>query len=136
MHRDYPDLRGRLYLASLVVLLLGLCAAAALYLSTDDLPPDASGYQTIVVDGQSYRVPLGETKMYVRDLERFGGKAAVLFDEFNRWFVHLWVGKALALTVLWLSVAAAATLWIVARHVLPSSAAGNRDGNRGRDPEP
>ena len=33
------------------------------------------------------------TKTYVRELERFGGEAAVLFDEFNGWFAARWHGK-------------------------------------------
>jgi hypothetical protein len=56
------------------------------------------------------------TKTYVRDLERFGGKAAVLFDEFNRWFAARWHGKALGVTIAWLSVGAATLLfWISGR---------------------
>jgi hypothetical protein len=133
---DRPGVRKRLYLASLLVLLTGLCVAAVLYLAAGDLPPDASGYQTVVVDGRSYRVPLDETKMYVRDLERFGGKAAVLFDEFNRWFAGLWVGRSLALTVLWISVAAAAAIWIVARYALPDPVAANPAGNQPPDSVP
>jgi hypothetical protein len=30
------------------------------------------------------------------DLELYGGKAAVLADEFTRWFAGLWHGKSLA----------------------------------------
>ena len=56
------------------------------------------------------------TKTYVRDLERFGGKAAVLFDEFNRWFAARWHGKALGVTIACLSAGAAALLfWVSGR---------------------
>jgi len=37
-----------------------------------------------------------DSKMYQRDLELYGGKAAVLADEFWRWFVTLWHGTRLA----------------------------------------
>ena len=57
------------------------------------------------------------TKTYVRDLERFGGKAAVLFDDFNRWFAALWQGKALGATIAWLSVLAAGLIYAIASHI-------------------
>ena len=57
------------------------------------------------------------TKAYVRQLERFGGKAAVIFDDFNRWFAGLWQGKALGVTVGWISVALAVVLFWIARRM-------------------
>jgi hypothetical protein len=50
------------------------------------------------------------SKSYVRMLQRFGGKASVVFDEMTRWFAGLWEGKTLALTLLALSVLIAAVL--------------------------
>ena len=50
------------------------------------------------------------SKSYVRTLQRFGGKASVVFDEMTRWFAGLWEGRTLALTVLALSVLIAAVL--------------------------
>ena len=58
----------------------------------------------MVVDGKSYPIAPGESKKYVRDLQQFGGKAGVLFDELNRWFAGLWRGRSLALTVGWIAV--------------------------------
>jgi hypothetical protein len=58
---------------------------------------------------------------YLRDLERFGGKAAVLFDELNRWFAGLWRGKSLATTVAWISVFVALVLFALGRHAPPDS---------------
>ena len=40
----------------------------------------------------------------MHQLQHFGGKAAVLFDEFDRWFESLWQGKSLGITVAWISV--------------------------------
>ena len=91
-----------------LVLIVGLATAAAIYFTAEDEPQLSSSY-VIVIDPAM-------TKTYVRDLERFGGKAAVLFDEFNRWFAARWRGKALGVTIAWLSIVAAALLfWISGR---------------------
>ena len=91
-----------------LVLIVGLATAAAIYFTAEDEPQLSSSY-VIVMDPAM-------TKTYVRDLERFGGKAAVLFDEFNRWFAARWHGKALGVTIAWLSVGGAALLfWISGR---------------------
>ncbi len=54
------------------------------------------------------------SKLYVRDIERFGGKAAVLFDELDRWFAGLWEGKQLGLTIACLAAALSGFLFLVA----------------------
>ena len=91
-----------------LVLIVGLATAAAIYFTAEDEPQLSSSY-VIVIDPAM-------TRTYVRDLERFGGKAAVLFDEFNRWFAARWHGKALGVTIASLSVGAAALLfWISGR---------------------
>jgi LPS O-antigen subunit length determinant protein (WzzB/FepE family) len=50
----------------------------------------------------------------VRELQRYGGKMAVVFDDINRWFASLWHGKSLALTVAFLSFLAAFALFFTA----------------------
>jgi len=91
-----------------LVLIVGLATAAAIYFTAEDEPQQSSSY-VIVIDPAM-------TKTYVRDLERFGGKAAVLFDEFNRWFAARWHGKALGVTIACLSAGAAALLfWVSGR---------------------
>jgi hypothetical protein len=96
---------------------VGLCAALAIHLTAGDDPVDAVGY--VVVDGVAYPVAPQHSKRYIRDLERFGGKASVLFDEFNRWFDSLWHGRSLAATVAWLSVLVALGLALFARWLPP-----------------
>jgi len=107
------QLKARLYLACLIVLAVGLCSAAILYALAEDSPEGGQDY--IVVNGVSYPMAQQTTKRYVRTLEQFGGKASVLFDEFDRWFASLWRGRNLALTVACLSTAAAAALFLFAR---------------------
>ena len=96
------------------MLVVGLSSAAATYLVADD-EPESTSY--VIVGDAAYPVDPTPTKTYVRQLERFGGKAAVLFDDFNRWFAALWHGKALGVTLGWLSVFAAAVLFAIARRL-------------------
>jgi hypothetical protein len=51
----------------------------------------------------------------VRQLERFGGKSAVVFDEINRWLASLWVGRRLGVTIIAISLVAAGLLFWIAR---------------------
>ena len=98
-------MRHRLLWIAALVLAVGLAAGAAIYFTAEEEQQLSTSY-VVVIDPAT-------TKTYVRELERFGGKAAVLFDEFNRWFASLWRGKALGVTVAWISAGAAAVLyWI------------------------
>ena len=96
------DLRAGLYACCLIVLLAGLGSAGGIYLTAEDESSAAMDEMT-------------GSKMYVRELQRFGGKAAVLFDEFNRWFAGLWRGKSLGITIACISVLASLVLFLVAR---------------------
>lgn len=94
--RGFP-LKVRLYLAALAALGFGMLAAVLVYNGSADVPEEAVGY--IVVDGMKYPIAANESRRYQRNLEMFGGKASVLFDEFTRWFGGLWQGKRLGLTL-------------------------------------
>ena len=96
-----------------LVLIVGLATAAAIYFTAEDEPQQSSSY-VIVIDPAM-------TKTYVRDLERFGGKAAVLFDELNRWFAGLWRGRSLGTTVAWISAFVALVLFALGRRAPPDS---------------
>jgi hypothetical protein len=102
----------RLYLAAAIVLIVGLGSAVVIWLTASDAP--AQAYQYIVVDGKAYPIAGSQSKAYVRQLERFGGKASVLFDELGTWFVGLWRGKALAITVGWITLFVSGTLLLIA----------------------
>ena len=73
----------------------------------------------------------GYTKKYVHDLQLYGGNAAVLADEFMRWFNGLWRGESLAYTVGFITVALSLVLFIIARST-PSGIAGNNPDRAGR----
>ena len=89
-----------------------MLAAAAIYLTVDDGPGPAGAYA--IIDGKAYPIDVSKTKIYNRELQRFGGKAAVLFDDFNRWFAGLWQGRSLAITIAWLGIAASLGVFLVA----------------------
>jgi len=100
-------LKTRLYAGSLAVLVLGLCSAALIYVTADEEPESAAIKEMLM------------SKRYVHELQRFGGKAAVLFDEFNRWFASLWHGRSLAVTLAWISIFVSLALFLLARRLTP-----------------
>ena len=95
--------RTRLRLSALVILALGLASALGIYLAANDAPASAA------------LAEMHGSKPYVHQLERFGGKAAVMFDQFNRWFAGLWEGRQLGITVAWITVVVAGGIFSVAR---------------------
>lgn len=105
-------LKARLTLAAVLLLVAGLTSASLIYAFADEAPPDAIGY--IVVDGIKYPIEPDQSKRYVRELERFGGKASVVFDEFDRWFAGLWRGKTLGITIGCLATMVSVVLFLLA----------------------
>ena len=97
------------------ILLTGLLGAVSVSLMATDDSSDAVGYE--FVDGKSYPILAHESKTYRHDLERFGGKAAVMADDLNRWFTGLWKGKRLAYTLAVLTTGAALTFFWAARRL-------------------
>ena len=87
----------RLYLISGIVLLVGLGSAIILYLTAANDSHSVLGYE--VEGGTVYSVAPEDSKIYMHDMELYGGKANVLANEVTRWFVGLWHGKSLAFTV-------------------------------------
>jgi hypothetical protein len=111
-------LKARLFLSSAVILALGLFAAILIYVTADeDNSANEIGY--VMAGGEAYPIAPNQSKRYIRDLERFGGKAAVIFDEINRWFDGLWRGKSLGVTIGWISVIVSVALLFFARWLPP-----------------
>jgi hypothetical protein len=107
------SLRTRLYIFSAALLLTGLGSAILIYLTADNDGDSNPGYE--VVGGYIYPGMHENSKRYIHDLEVYGGKAAILADEFNRWFYGLWHGKALAFTIASLTVFFSLVVFVVAR---------------------
>lgn len=111
-HSPWPV---RLYLIGALILLFGLAGSAVLYVTADDEARGAVRYE--LGEGEAYTVTAAELKSYRHDLEHFGGRTAVLLDDFSRWFAGLWQGRRLARTLAILSIIAAAVCFRMARRL-------------------
>jgi hypothetical protein len=110
-------LKARLYIVSLAILALGLFVGILIYALADEAVPEAGSY--IIVDGMKYPIAPNQSKRYIRDLERFGGKASVLFDEFDRWLADRWQGKNLGVTIAFLATLVSLGLFLFAASLPP-----------------
>ena len=97
-------------LFALVILIIGLVAGAAIYFYADET--QAQAY--IIVGDTVYPVDPASSKTYQRQLQRYGGKMAVMFDDINRWIAARFEGKQLGITIAAASVAAALVVFAVA----------------------
>ena len=95
-----------LRIMSTIILLVGLSSALLIYQTAKD---DSSSVQDFE-----------NSKMYVHDLELFGGKANVLMNDFRHWFAGLWHGKSLAFTVACISICLSGGGFLVAHHMRPT----------------
>lgn len=102
---------NRFSIAALFVLAVGLGAGTTIYFTAEEPAPTAY----IMLGDTAVPYDPAMSKTYVRQIERFGGKTAVLFDDFNRWFASLWVGKRLGITIVCLSAGTAALLYWIGR---------------------
>ena len=89
-------LRNRFFLASALVMVVGVLVASVIFILAERAETNQSADSS---DGTVYVSPPEDSKRYRHELERFGGKAAVMADDLNRWFASLWHGKRLAVTV-------------------------------------
>lgn len=98
----YSPLQIRLYLASVVILVMGLIGAAIIYV----MAPAEDSAELIYGVANDPR--------YTLELQRIGGNAEVAMAELHQWFDGLWHGKPLAYTVAVLCTAAAAVCFLAA----------------------
>ncbi|MGD1152628.1 MAG: hypothetical protein ABR911_07120 [Syntrophales bacterium] len=124
------DLRICINLISAIILLVGLGTAIFIYQTADDDSSGVLGYQ--IIGGSVYRIMPENSKIYKHDLEVYGGKAAVLADDFRRWFVGLWHGKSLAFTITCITIFVSFAGFFTARH-LPSRSKSDIRGENNRD---
>ena len=115
MRRKNLTPRIRLYLVGAFILLAGLAGATLVYLNAADDDGDSVGYE--LAGGNVQVITPGGSKSYRHDLELYGGKAAVLADDFNRWFADLWQGRRLAYTLALLASGVALVCFLAARHL-------------------
>jgi hypothetical protein len=94
--RQYSALQIRLYLASVVILVVGLIGATIIYVTAP------------VEDNAELIYGITNDQRYILELQRIGGTAEVVMAELHQWFDSLWHGKPLACTVAVLCTALAA----------------------------
>ena len=105
--------RSALFLLVAAILVTGLAGGAAIYVLGEE--PEAQAY--VIVGDTAYPVDPTSSKTYVRNLERYGGKMAVLSDEVSHWLAERFQGKQLGITVAVGSVVAALVLFLAARRI-------------------
>lgn len=121
------NLQRRLYLFTAIILLAGLGSAILIYLGAGNDSQGVLGYEA--AGGHVYPISPEDSKMYIHDLELYGGKLNVLADEFMRWFVGLWHGKSLAFTVACITIFVSLGFFFVAHNL--KSEGGAEDNQTG-----
>lgn len=114
MKKKSIGLRTYLYLTSAAILLAGVVCAVLVYRAAMDEPTDEAGYQ--VVGGFIYPNGTENSKKYIHDLQLYGGQAALLSDQFMRWFSGLWQGRSLAYTIVCISAFFSFVVFVVAQN--------------------
>lgn len=100
MYRKMTRKSKHCHLPTAGILISGFASSIVIYLSAGDEPYN----------------PLAEyegSKKFAYELERIGGKGAVLANEFSNWFAGLWSGRQLAFTLACITaLLAAGYYWI------------------------
>src|ERR1700726_2915396 len=104
---------------SAAILIAGLAAAIVIYAHAGPAPDYPLGSD------------LEDSKVYLRQLELYGGKANVLGVELRQWFDGLWHGRSLAFTVAVLAALVAAGFRLAAIPLPPLD-----DGDAAGGPPP
>ena len=94
------------------ILAAGFAASAILFFAAGPEAENPLGYDPM------------DTKVYLHDLEVYGGTANVLAAEFREWFAGLWHGRNLAGTVAVLTILAVLALRFVAARLPPAAPEG------------
>jgi di/tricarboxylate transporter len=97
MNWKFLQQRSWLNLLSAIILMAGVGSAAWIYQRAANNAYGALGYE--VADGTVYPIMPENSKIYRHNLEVFGGKFAVVMDDFRRWFLGLGHGKSLAFII-------------------------------------
>ena len=120
-----PDPKTCLHLVSVIVLLVGLGTSVSIYRTAEDSSDEVLGYE--IIDGQAYPVMPEDSKVYLRNLQRYGGKEMVLLDDLRRGFAGLWHGKSLAFTLAFITFLVSFAAFFIANHLPSNSKAAKGD---------
>jgi hypothetical protein len=115
-----------LKIISTIILLVGLWSAIIIYLTADNDTDNLASYEA--VNGELY--PSLPSRKYEHDLEQFGGKSAVLTNDFKIWFFDLWHGESLAVAIAIITIITSGGVFLVANNLLIDD--GNDNKYRGK----
>ena len=109
----------RCYLVTAGILLVGLGAAIAIYLTAADIPDNPfADYE--------------QSKRFSYEVQRMGGKMALVANDASAWFEALWQGRQLAYTVACITLVIALGYYVVASGIQSEEqGAGPHDDDRG-----
>ena len=93
---------GRLRFVGAATLIVGLASAIFIYVLAEVPPDNPLGYDPM------------QSKLYVRNLELYGGQANVLAVKLVHWFESLWSGPRLAYPVACATVLLTLAFWVAA----------------------
>jgi MFS family permease len=110
--------QGSIRLAAAITSIVGFASAIWIYLTAGAAPGNPLGYDP------------EDSKRYLRDLERYGGKANIVAGEITDWFNGLWHGRRLAFIVACVTVIVAGALLLAA--IPMDSDLGDESSNRTR----
>jgi hypothetical protein len=118
--------RTCLNLISAMIIVAGLGSSFLIYQMARNDTYGASDYEA---DNRGIlSITPENSKLYRHNLEIYGGKFAIIMDDFRRWFVGLWYGKSLAFIIACTTVIISFILFYKANFVVPNSTS---DGYKG-----
>jgi hypothetical protein len=130
MEWKIAHVRTGLNLASALILILGLAGAVWIYQTEANASKSVLGYEE--GGGSVYPVAPEDSKMFIRDLELYGGKANVFAYQLRGWFASLWHGKSLAVLVGCSTILISFGLFYAANY-LPPPIGSNASGEKSQE---
>jgi len=108
----------RCYLVTAGILLIGFGTAVAIYLTAGDIPDNPfAEYE--------------QSKRFSHEVQRMGGKMALVANDASAWFAALWQGRQLACTVACITLVIALVYYVVASGNKPDERAARPHDHKG-----
>ncbi|WP_243313310.1 hypothetical protein [Fundidesulfovibrio agrisoli] len=120
------DRSKKLKLLGACILIVGIGAGLAVYLTAGSAKGPVSGYE--LSDSGAYPLSPFDSKQQMRSMELYGGKMGVMMYQFAIWFGGLWQGRNLARMIWILSAAAAWLCFRLARIEAPGGEVADKTG--------
>ena len=130
MNREIADLRESLILIGVIIMLVGFGSAILIYQRAGNDSDNVLGYE--IIGGVAYSIRPEDSKIYRRNLGLYGGTTALVVDDFSRWFIGLWHGKTLAITLAFISIFISLLFFFIANR-LPFILKSNADSENNRE---